>query len=108
MGRRLLSLVLCTSCSYFAVHGPGGEKDPPCTESAFLPSADGVIGTFAVAGAIAGEVVDHKSSHPIDHFELLIGLPVLIAGFTFLFSANHGTDKVEECRASKPPPPPAE
>jgi hypothetical protein len=86
------------------VRDPGAVDragQPTCTDSAAWPSVDAVIGTFAVAGALGGELADRLSSHPVDHYELIIGLPLLAAGITYLVSASHGTDDVERCREIK-------
>jgi hypothetical protein len=56
---------------------------------------------LGVAGAVGGEIADHLSAHPIDHFELYLGLPALVAGIVYLASASSGTDKVESCVATK-------
>jgi hypothetical protein len=94
------ALVVCASCSFVAVHGPVATPNKPleCTDSDVVPSIDAAAGALLVAGAIAGEVADHVSSHPIQHFELIIGLPALVAGIVYFVSASHGTDKVSACR----------
>lgn len=99
---RWVALVLCASCSFVAVHGPEASEPPTrCTDSDVVPSIDSVAGTLAVSGAIGGELADRLASHPMDHYELVLGLPLLVAGITYLIAASSGTDKVERCRAAK-------
>lgn len=102
--RSVLALVACAGCSFVGVRGPSVDaqgKPAPCTTSDLLPSLDAVVGTLGVTGAVGGEIADRLSSHPMQHFELLVALPALVAGIVFLTSASHGTDKVETCRAAR-------
>jgi len=83
-------------------HGPESTAKPAeCTDSDLVPSLDSIGGVLLVAGAIGGEIADHLASHPIDHYELVIGLPALAAGITYLIAANRGTGEVERCRSAK-------
>ena len=102
MRSRVLALVACVGCSFVGVRGPALDEQAStatCTRSDLLPSVDAVVGTLGVAGALGGELADHLSAHPMQHFELIVALPALIAGIAFLTSASHGTDRVEACRA---------
>jgi hypothetical protein len=99
------ALVLCASCSFVAVHGPTatnyGAKST-CTESDLIPAIDAVAGALLVAGAIGGEIADHVASKPLaSNYELVIGLPALVVGITYLVAAAGGTSKVSTCQATK-------
>jgi len=84
------------------VHGPESSTPPSdCTDSDLVPSVDTAAGVLAVAGAIGGEIADHLVSHPVSHYELIIGLPALVVGITYLIAASKGTDRVERCQAAK-------
>ena len=99
---RWVALVACAGCSFFAVHGPETTTKPAdCTDSDLVPSLDSVAGALLVAGAIGGEVADHLASHQIAHYELVLGLPALAVGITYLISASHGTSAVERCRSAR-------
>jgi len=101
-GRAVLATVLCASCSFFAVKGPQTRsRDATCTESDVIPSLDAVAGGLLVAGGLVGEIFDHISAHPIAHYELVIGLPALAVGITYLVAAARGTDRVSTCQAVK-------
>ncbi len=52
----------------------------------------------AVAGAIGGEIANRLSSDPVEHYELFIGVPVLVAGIAYLVAASRGNERVEACR----------
>jgi hypothetical protein len=100
---RSLALLACTSCSFFAVHGPSqieSGSDVSCTEDNTFPAIDAIVGALAIGGAVGGEVVD-QTSHPINRYELYYGLPALVIGIVLLVSASNGTDKVEACQAVK-------
>lgn len=100
---RSLVIALSAGCSFVAVHAPAATPTVPieCTDSDLVPSIDSVVGVLAVAGALGGELADHLSAHPIAHYELVLGLPALVAGIVFLVSASSGTDKVQRCVAAK-------
>jgi hypothetical protein len=102
---RSLALVACTSCSFFAVHGPnpahaGAGSDIQCTDDSTFPALDAIAGALAIGGAVGGEIVD-QTSHPIHRYELYYGLPALVAGVVLLVSATMGTHKVDACQAVK-------
>ncbi|HEY1559182.1 MAG TPA: hypothetical protein VGF94_30380 [Kofleriaceae bacterium] len=99
---RWIALAACAGCSFFAVHGPETTTKPAdCTDSDLVPSLDSVAGVLLVAGAVGGEIADRLASHPVSHYELVIGLPALAAGITYLISASRGTGAVERCRSAK-------
>jgi len=92
-------LAFLASCSFVAVKGPQStSKDVTCTDSDVIPALDAVAGALLISGAIGGEIADHLSAHPIDHYELIIGLPALVAGIVYVVAASHGTDKVSACQ----------
>jgi len=97
-------VALLTACSFVAVHGPPATYDPKtvqCTDSDLVPSIDSVAGVLAIAGAVGGEITVQETSHKVDNYELLYGLPLLVAGIVYLVAASKGTDKVEKCNAVK-------
>jgi hypothetical protein len=100
---RSLALLACTSCSFFAVHGPNQTEsgsDVSCTEDNTFPAIDAIVGALAIGGAVGGEVVD-QTSHPIHRYELYYGLPALVLGIVLLVSASTGTDRVQACQDAK-------
>jgi hypothetical protein len=102
-GSALAVSLALASCSYVAVHAPASTdvKGAHCTDDDIVPMFDSIVGVLGVAGALGGEIANHLSSHPIAHYELLIGLPALAVGIVYLVSASSGTDKVERCQAAK-------
>jgi hypothetical protein len=98
--------VVTASCSYIAVHGPvegaGSDGKPvECTDSDVVPAIDSGIGALAIGGAIAGEIVTNYTSDKVNNYELVLGLPLVLVGIAYFIAANHGTHKVEQCRAVK-------
>lgn len=96
--------LLTASCSFVAVHAPPSTYDPrnvSCTDSDVVPSIDSAVGVLAVAGAIGGEIVVDTTSHTVDNYELVLGLPLLVVGITYLVAASKGTGKVEACHQAK-------
>jgi hypothetical protein len=101
---RTLGLLALASCSFFAVHGPPQTYDPKtvtCTDSDVVPSIDSVTGVLALSTAVGGEFVTQLTDHKLDHYELVMGLPLVVVGIVFLVAANHGTHAVQRCRAIK-------
>jgi hypothetical protein len=104
-GTRAGVLVLCASCSFVAVHGPTTTNSGPkstCTDSALIPGIDAMTGALLVAGSIGGEIAAHVATKPfVSNYELVIGLPALVVGITYLVAASKGTNKVSNCQATK-------
>jgi hypothetical protein len=88
--------LLTASCSYVFVHAPDPAMADTqaaarsCTDSTLVPSIDAIAGVLAIAGAGAGEVIDHETSHTVHDYELVIALPLLVVGIAYLVAASHG------------------
>ena len=65
-----------------------------------MPSIDAATGALALAGAAGGEIVDHFTSHTVHDYELVVGLPLVVVGITYLIAASHGNNAVEACQAA--------
>jgi hypothetical protein len=102
---RSLGLALAlASCSLFTVHGPPQTYDPKtvtCTDSDLVPSIDSIAGVLALSTAVGGEFVTQLTDHKLDHYELVMGLPLVVVGIVYLVSASQGTHAVQRCRAIK-------
>ena len=103
MHRSLLALSLA-GCSFFFVKPPPEAYDAKtlvCTDGDVLPSVDSATGVLSIATAVGGEFVTQLTDHKLDHYELVLGLPLVAIGIAYLVSASYGTHAVQRCRAIK-------
>ena len=104
MHRSVAFVLSLAGCSFVLVHAPPATYDPKtvtCTDSDVVPSVDSAAGVLAIATAVGGEFVTQLTDHKLEHYELVMGLPLVVAGIIYFVSAHHGTDAVQRCTAIK-------
>jgi hypothetical protein len=105
----LLTLLLCTSCSFVAVRGPGSVGPEECNRGYWLPAGDIVILAPAVAFVTFAAAYGCSEGNPGIACDVVPGV-LMLSTLATVASGIYGIVTVTKCRATpepeEPPPPP--